>query len=78
MLRSRRTMTYQLLLSEAEVVTRYTNSRIKGPAFEPAIFNSFGDCSVRVSAERIDVFSQRSRKHGRLLRNNAELVAQSI
>jgi hypothetical protein len=71
-------MTYQLLLSEAEVVTRYTNRRIKGPAFKSAILNSFGDFSVRISAKRIDVFTQRSGEHGGLLRDDAKLVAQSI
>jgi hypothetical protein len=71
-------MAYQLLLPEAEVVTRYTYRRVQGPAFKSAILNSFRDFSVRVSVERIDIFSQRAREHGGLLRNNAELVAQSI
>lgn len=68
-------MAYQLLLSEAEVVARYTDRRVERPALEPAIANSFGDGGIRVAAERIDVFSQRSGEHGGLLRNNAELVA---
>ena len=71
-------MSHQLLFSEAEVFTGHSNDSVKRPAFKPAILYSFGDCSVRVSDERIDVFPKSSREHGRLLRDDAELVAQSI
>ncbi len=71
-------MSHQLLFSEAEVFTGHSKDRIKRPAFKPAIMYSFGDCSVRVSDERSDVSLKSSREHGRFLRNDAELVAQSI
>ena len=55
-------MTHQLLFSEAEVFTGHSNDSVKRPAFKPTIMYSFGDCSVRVSDERIDVFTKSSRE----------------
>ena len=70
--------THQLLLSERKVFSRDSNRCIEGSALKPAVLDGAGDSGVSVTAKRVDVFPEGSGEHGRLLRHDAELAAQSV